>query len=104
MRAVELAHDNGELAGEAESLNHLGDLYLDTATPTEAQQVYTRALTIATDIALALEEARALEGVGRCLLLSGRHAEGGAMLRQSLTLYEEIGSPSANRVRSMMGD
>jgi tetratricopeptide (TPR) repeat protein/transcriptional regulator with XRE-family HTH domain len=76
LRAIELAHEIGERADEAESLNNLGDLYLDSATPAAAHRAYTRALTIAADIELTREQARAREGIERCLLRSGRPAEG----------------------------
>jgi tetratricopeptide (TPR) repeat protein len=52
----------------------LGDLYLDTAAPAKAREMYARALAIAADIGLAREEARARGG----LLRSEQAAEGTA--------------------------
>jgi tetratricopeptide (TPR) repeat protein/transcriptional regulator with XRE-family HTH domain len=92
-RAVKLAHDAGERASEAEALNNLGDLYVDAA-----RDAYTRALDIAANIGLPLEEARAMEGLGRLLLQSGERAAGIGMLKRSLALYKQIGSAFADRV------
>jgi tetratricopeptide (TPR) repeat protein len=101
---VELAHDIGERADEAEALNNLGDLYLDTAALADAQGRYTPALAIAARIDLALEEGRALEGIGRCLLRLGQDADGTAMPRRALALYERIGSVNAKRVAETLRD
>jgi tetratricopeptide (TPR) repeat protein/transcriptional regulator with XRE-family HTH domain len=96
-RAVHLAHDTGERTVESEALNNLGDLYIGAA-----RDAYAHARDIAVDIGVPLEEARALEGIGRLLILSGQRAAGIAMLEQSLAIYQRINSPNAERVAEIL--
>jgi tetratricopeptide (TPR) repeat protein/DNA-binding XRE family transcriptional regulator len=95
--AMKLAHHVGERAIESEALNNLGDLYVDAA-----RDAYAQAGDIAADIGFPLEEARALEGIGRLLLQSGQRAAGIAMLERSLALYQRISSPHAERIAGIL--
>src|ERR1019366_1045689 len=98
LRALELQRTIGSRLGEAEVLNNLGELSLMSATPEEALTWYEQALAIAKGVASLLEEARALEGLGRCQFRNGRETEAAALLGESLTIYQRIGSPHAKRV------
>jgi hypothetical protein len=49
-----------------------------------------------------MEEARALEGIGRSLTQDGNPGEGAASLRQALTIYQRIGAPGARRVQETL--
>jgi hypothetical protein len=51
-----------------------------------------------------LEEARALEGLGRCLIQSGDGQAGAARLRQALEIYQRIGVPNAQQVEATLRD
>lgn len=42
-----------------------------------------------------MEEARAMEGLGRCQIQDGNPAEATTQLRQALAIYQRIGSPNA---------
>jgi len=61
-----------------------------------------RALAIAREISVRLEEARALEGLGHCLLRDGDHDDGAAHWQQALAIYERIGAPDAQRIRETL--
>jgi tetratricopeptide (TPR) repeat protein len=63
-----------------------------TAKPAGARPYYQQALAIATSIAAQQEQARALEGLGRCHALEGNHSEERKILRQALAVYQRIGS------------
>ena len=69
-----------------------------TAKPAGARPYYQQALAIATSIAAQQEQARALEGLGRCHALEGSHSEGRKILRQALAVYQRIGSPRAREL------
>ena len=49
-----------------------------------------------------LEEARALEGIGRSHLHDGNVGDGAAKLRQALAIYQRIGAPDAQRVQETL--
>jgi Tfp pilus assembly protein PilF len=63
---------------------------------------YGQALAIAVGVGSPIEEARALEGIGRCQLRSGREREAITLLSQSLAIYDRIGSPNAQRVQTTL--
>jgi len=56
-QALTLSGDLGNLLGQAEALNRLGELSLRTSAPGQARDQHTRALAIARDISAAPEEA-----------------------------------------------
>ena len=91
-----------KLLGQAEALNRLGELATRTADTPRAREHHTRALAIARDISAAPEEARALEGLGRAHIHGGNHGKGLDCLRQALTIYQRIKSPSAQRVNETL--
>ena len=65
---------------------------------------HDQALAIARDVGAPLEEARALEGIGRCYLQDGHDQEGTTHLQQALTIYQRIGAPGARRVQQALPD
>jgi tetratricopeptide (TPR) repeat protein/transcriptional regulator with XRE-family HTH domain len=101
-RALALFEDLGNLLGQAEALNRLGELSLRTSATGQARDQHTRALAIGRDISAAPEEARALEGIGQAHIHDGNLSEGTACLRQALTIYQRINSPSAQRVQETL--
>jgi tetratricopeptide (TPR) repeat protein len=90
--------------GQAEALNSLGELLSQTADSQQAREHHTQALAIARDPGAPQEEARALEGIGRCDIQDGNPGEGGAKLRQALSIYQRIGAPDAQRVQETLRD
>jgi hypothetical protein len=65
---------------------------------------FRRALAIAREVGAPLEEARALEGIGRCHLEDGHDQTGTTHLRQALAIYQRIGAPGAQRVQQALSD
>jgi tetratricopeptide (TPR) repeat protein/transcriptional regulator with XRE-family HTH domain len=104
-QALDLYRDFGNRAGEAETLNVMGEQSLVAGDPAAARAHHEQALTIAVDIAAPLDEARALEGTGRCLLQGGLQDDQAAVrLREALAIYQRIGSPAAARVQQTLRD
>jgi tetratricopeptide (TPR) repeat protein len=101
-QALALFEDLGNPLGQAEALNRLGELSLRTSATGQARDQHTRALAIGRDISAAPEEARALEGIGQAHIHDGNLSEGTACLRQALTIYQRINSPSAQRVQETL--
>jgi transcriptional regulator with XRE-family HTH domain len=58
-----------------------------------ARRHHAQALAIARDIGAPLEEARALEGLGRADLQDGSHGNGLELLRRAHTICQRIGAP-----------
>jgi len=103
-RALALFADLGNLLGQAEALNRLGELSLRTSATGRARDQYSRGLAIARDISAAPEEARALEGIGHSHLREGHPDQAAAQLLQALTIYQRMGVPAARRVRQALQD
>ena len=103
-QALDLYRDVGDRHGEIEALNDLGDLMLDSFGVAKAHPHHESARTTAKTINVPLEEARALEGLGRCDLAEGHTVQGGKYLRQALAIYQEIGSPNDARVQAILQD
>ena len=51
---------------------------------------------------MPLEEARALEGIGRSHLLDGNPGQGAPHLSQAVAIYRRIGAPDARRVQETL--
>ena len=68
----------------------------------EARSYFAQALSIARDINTPVEEARALEGIGRCHIQKRNPGQGTADLRQALAIYRRIGAPEAQRVETTL--
>jgi tetratricopeptide (TPR) repeat protein len=101
-RALQLFCDVGDRRGQADALNSLGQLATETADTGQARRHHARALTIARDLDAPLEQARALEGLGRAHLHEGNPREGYDQLCQALTIYQRIGAPAAHRVEETL--
>ena len=81
-------------------LNSLGELSSRTAASQQARDHHSQALAIARDLGAPLEEARALEGIGRCHLQDGhardRHRPPAAGT-DDLPAHRQPRPPSASR-------
>jgi tetratricopeptide (TPR) repeat protein len=98
-RAVTLYRELGDRYGLAEASINLGELLsLSSTRHHDARSHHTEALSIARDINAPFQEARALEGIGRCRIQEGSSGEGAAHLRQALAIYRRLGTPEAHRV------
>jgi tetratricopeptide (TPR) repeat protein/transcriptional regulator with XRE-family HTH domain len=102
-RALALVRGIGDKYGQAEVLNSLGELSRFAARQ-QARDYHAQALAIARELGVPLEEARALEGIGRCHPQDGHISEGTAHLQQALTIYQRIKAPAAQRVQKTLRD
>lgn len=102
-RALEISRVIKDRLGEAQAHNNMGDLLL-SSDPVKAQVSYGQAALICDIITAPLEEARALEGTGRCLLLNGQPDQAVAPLRQAMKIYRDLGAPGAQRVEAILQD
>ena len=59
----------------------------------QAHDYHSQALTIAREIGAPLEEARALDGIGRCYLHDGNLDNSSVFRHQALSIYQRIGAP-----------
>jgi hypothetical protein len=101
--AIELFRDLGSRHDLAMALNSLGELSSRTSAPQEARSHHREALALARELGAPLEEARALEGIGRSLLHQDP-AEAAARLRQALGIYQNIGAPRAGGVQDTLDE
>jgi tetratricopeptide (TPR) repeat protein len=98
--ALRFYRDLGQVQGEAQTLSNLGDIKLSSDRET-ARDHYRAALSIARQVNIPLEEARAFEGLGMSYLASNPN-EGTRFLRKAMEIYRRIGSPSAERVQTAL--
>jgi tetratricopeptide (TPR) repeat protein len=84
-QALTLCRDLGNLHGQAEALNRLGELATRTLALDQARNSHAEALAIARTIGAVPEEARALEGIGHSHLQEGNLGQAAAHLQQALT-------------------
>ena len=101
-RALDLFVNLGDRRGQAGASINLGELLSLSSAYREARGYFAQALSIARDINTPVEEARALEGIGRCHIQEGNPGQGVADLRQALTIYRRIGAPEAQRVETTL--
>ncbi len=99
--AIAIYRDLGDKGGQAEVLNNIGDL-MNLSTNAAACDQYEQALALAREVGLQLEQARALAGMGRCLISRGRDQDGVEYLRDALTLYQSLGLPESEFLNSTL--
>src|SRR5450756_278719 len=97
IQALALYQQVGDQVGEAEALNNMGALKLSAGTFADARACHERALAITAGVS-PLEEAQALEGLGRCDLRNGQVEQGKALLHQALVIYKQIRSLNSHQV------
>lgn len=88
---------------EASALNDIGTL-MASFSSTDACANHERSYAIAIDISSQMEEARALEGIGRCCFRNGHPGRGTVVLRRAIAIYSEIGSANAARAIATLRD
>jgi class 3 adenylate cyclase/tetratricopeptide (TPR) repeat protein len=101
--AIDVFRDLGSQQCLATGLNDLGEMSLRTSAIRQAREHHHEALGIARASGVPLQEARALEGIGRTFLGQDA-AEAAAHLRQALVIYEQIGVPGAQRVLDVLSE
>ncbi|WP_346168265.1 cyclophane-containing RiPP biosynthesis TPR protein HaaT [Streptomyces javensis] len=90
-RGLEIVRGLGDRCGEAEIHNHWGVLMLAHSDPVAGRERFDQALSLARDICCPLEEARALEGIGRCAWAIDRPTEAESSLREAVAVYRRLG-------------
>jgi tetratricopeptide (TPR) repeat protein len=100
--ALELCAENRDSFRRAETLNNLGALAWDWPEAGDAYSHHEQALALAREIGAQFEEARALEGMGNCLVRDCHAGNGHAYLREALTRYQRLGVPRARVVRARL--
>ncbi|WOX11441.1 cyclophane-containing RiPP biosynthesis TPR protein HaaT [Streptomyces sp. N50] len=90
-QSLEILRELGDHCGEAEVLNHWGALLRTSGDPAAGREHFERALGLARDIRCPLEQARALEGIGRCEWTVGGLAQAEGALREAVTVYRQLG-------------
>jgi len=88
--ALGIFRDLGNRLGEANALNYLGGVRQDRGL---ARAVHS-----------PREEARALEGSGRCALAVGQAAAAVAEFRRALVIYQRIGAAESTRLAADLAD
>ncbi|MFF5584809.1 cyclophane-containing RiPP biosynthesis TPR protein HaaT [Streptomyces hygroscopicus] len=91
--SLEILGGLGDRCGEAEVRNHWGMLLRAYDDPSAGRGHFEQALNLARAIRCPLEEARALEGIGRCDWAIAGHAEAEPSLREACTVYRRLGVP-----------
>jgi tetratricopeptide (TPR) repeat protein/transcriptional regulator with XRE-family HTH domain len=99
-QALQIYRDLGDRLGEARTLNVIGE----TSPPADAAGFHRQALDVATELGAPVEQARAREGIGRCLLRQGQPDLAAEYLSQALAIYRRIGSPRAVKVDETLRD
>ncbi|AEW93920.1 MULTISPECIES: cyclophane-containing RiPP biosynthesis TPR protein HaaT [Streptomycetaceae] len=94
-RSLEIHRELGDRCGEAEVLNNWGALLRVSDEVTAARDRFQLALGLAAAIRCPLEEARALEGIGRCDRSLGGSRGGEGPLRQAIAVYRSLGAGTA---------
>lgn len=102
-RSLEILRELGDRCAEAEVLNHWGALLRNSGNPAEARGHFERALRLARDVRCPLEEARALEGVGRCDWVVDGATGAAEVLREAVSVYRSLGAgASADEVERLL--
>jgi tetratricopeptide (TPR) repeat protein len=94
-QALTIHVELGSRHGEAVTRNEWGVVLRNFGDLSGARYQHARALRLARTVPSPLEEARALEGIGRCDLRRGRQDPTGTHLRQALAIYQRIGAGEA---------
>jgi tetratricopeptide (TPR) repeat protein len=99
--ALAIYRDLKSRTGQAQVTNDYGELLLNDGNP-QALDRFQAALRLARDGGNPLEEARALEGIGRHHLRHGGRGQAVQRLQKALTIYERIDELGAERVKATL--
>lgn len=89
--ALQAARSDGDRAGEAYALNHMGAVFRRLGRYREAADHHQLALGIHRETGDRIGECRARHGLGILFWRSGRHLEACEQLEAALAIYREIG-------------
>lgn len=100
--ALTMFRELGDRPGEARALNSLGELALAVGAVGQARSRHDQALVIVKSMNAPREQARALEGLGRCHIREAQPVPGCDLLRQALAIYEQMKPPQAQRIEEIL--
>lgn len=101
---LQIGRDIGDAHAEAEGLNGLGDICHDAGRFDEAITHHTAALQVASFCGDRDQYARAHDGLGRTNLATGKTEAAHDHWTEALKVYEEVGVPEAQRVRTSLAE
>jgi tetratricopeptide (TPR) repeat protein len=101
-RALGLYRAGDDPASAIIALNNLGELRLMMDNITDARANFAEALAALDEIRSLPDQARALEGIGRCDLRAGQAPAAASFLREALAIYAGLGSPRAGQIDSLL--
>ncbi len=100
LQALSLFREIGDRSGEAEALNGLGRLFLIAREADQARAQHAAALGLASKIGSKYQQAQAHEGLARAHQASGDPDRARHHWQQALTLYDDLGVPESDQVRT----
>jgi tetratricopeptide (TPR) repeat protein/transcriptional regulator with XRE-family HTH domain len=101
---LEIHSHHGHRGGVAEALNETGSLRHLLGDPAAAAEYHHQALDLAMEIAMPLEEGRALAGLGRCALATGNRQAAVNHLDRAHTILKCTGSAEADIVAGELNE
>ena len=102
-RAVALYDELGVRDGHAEALINMGDLHLQEGRFADAGKYYTHGLDMVRD-QVPLEEARALEGLAKCMIGNSQISEARTTLQKAVAIYARLNQRAAETARALLLD
>ncbi|WP_432983647.1 cyclophane-containing RiPP biosynthesis TPR protein HaaT [Dactylosporangium sp. CA-233914] len=85
----------GDRTGQLEVHNHVGALHLDAGELDRAKDRYERALSLARELGVPLQEAHALDGLAICEQARGRPEQAAEFHGAARVLYQRLGNRHA---------
>ncbi|MCG5212692.1 tetratricopeptide repeat protein [Streptosporangium sp. KLBMP 9127] len=101
-RALHIARDLSERYEECRALRHIGDAHQRAGRHDKALDRYRQALDLARDIGDIDQQALTLDQMGTSTLHARGRPQAEECWRAALTLYERLGVPEADTVRSRL--
>src|SRR5258706_7343164 len=90
--ALELAHQLGDPATLAHSLNRIGNWHVNHDEPLEGQRLHREALEIFQKLGDRQGIAETFDLLGMASVLGGDHIQATSYMRQAIELFEESGN------------
>jgi Tfp pilus assembly protein PilF len=101
-RAVTMFEEIGDVAGEAEARNRLGETLCAVGEQDNAREQHAAALALAGRIGDRYEQARAHDGLGACARAAGDPRRADDHWRAALARYTDLRVPEADAVRARL--
>lgn len=95
--------ESGDWIGQLASRNLLGRAVLDQGDVASALDLHRRVLADATRLAARYEQARALDGIARCLRATDQAAARSHWTR-ALALFRQVESPDQGEVEELLAE